>query len=72
PHPAPAPPPHPDPDNGHPQRQRTIRSTLGDAARELVEAQVRNPSVIVIGEVAKAGLLLPETGATAPVSAGSA
>lgn len=59
-------------ENGHSECQRTIRSTLGDAARELVEAQVRNPSVIVIGEVAKAGLLLPETGATAPVSAGSA
>ncbi|WP_394194104.1 uroporphyrinogen-III C-methyltransferase [Microbacterium foliorum] len=46
-------------ENGHTERQRTIRSTLATAAQDAAAAQVVNPSVIVIGEVARAGLLLP-------------
>lgn len=48
-------------ENGHTERQRTIRSTLADVAKDARAAQVVNPSVIVIGEVARAGLLLPTT-----------
>jgi len=46
-------------ENGHTERQRTIRSVLADIARDAAAAQVVNPAVIVIGEVARAGLLLP-------------
>jgi uroporphyrin-III C-methyltransferase/precorrin-2 dehydrogenase/sirohydrochlorin ferrochelatase len=46
-------------ENGHTERQRTIRSTLAQAAADADSAQVVNPAVIVIGEVARAGLLLP-------------
>jgi uroporphyrin-III C-methyltransferase/precorrin-2 dehydrogenase/sirohydrochlorin ferrochelatase len=46
-------------ENGHTERQRTTRSTLGSAADDAERAGVRNPAVIVIGEVAAAGLLLP-------------
>lgn len=48
-------------ENGHTERQRTIRSTLERAAADAIAAQVVNPAVIVIGEVARAGLLLPTT-----------
>lgn len=48
-------------ENGHTERQRTIRSTLDRAAADAIAAQVVNPAVIVIGEVARAGLLLPTT-----------
>ena len=46
-------------ENGHTERQRTIRSTLADIAVDAAAAQLVNPAVIVIGEVARAGLLLP-------------
>ena len=46
-------------ENGHTERQRTIRSTLADIARDAAAAQVVNPAVIIVGEVARAGLLLP-------------
>lgn len=46
-------------ENGHTPRQRTTRTTLDGAARAAREADVRSPAVIVIGEVARAGLLLP-------------
>lgn len=48
-------------ENGHTERQRTIRSTLARATQDAAAEQVVNPSVIVIGEVARAGLLLPTT-----------
>ena len=46
-------------ENGHTPRQRTVRSRLGDVVTDAREAQVVNPAVIVIGDVARAGLLLP-------------
>nr|WP_236571195.1 uroporphyrinogen-III C-methyltransferase [Microbacterium hydrocarbonoxydans] len=48
-------------ENGHTERQRTIRSTLRGVVGDAAAAQVVNPSVIVLGEVARAGLLLPTT-----------
>ena len=43
------------------REQRTTRTTLAHGAwRMPAAAGVRNPAVIVIGEVARAGLLLPE------------
>lgn len=46
-------------ENGHTPRQRTLRSTLGAVLDEAAAAHVTNPAVIVIGDVARAGLLLP-------------
>jgi len=46
-------------ENGHTERQRTTRSTLAHAADDAEHAGVRNPAVIVIGEVAAPELLLP-------------
>ncbi|MBB4138949.1 uroporphyrinogen-III C-methyltransferase [Microbacterium invictum] len=46
-------------ENGHSPAQRTIRTTLGEAADDAARHALRNPSVIVIGEVARADLLLP-------------
>lgn len=46
-------------ENGHTPRQRTTRSTLGGIVAEATEAGVRNPAVIVFGEVARADLLMP-------------
>lgn len=47
-------------ENGHTPRQRTIRSTLAQILTQAAAAHIANPAVIVIGEVARAGLLLPE------------
>ena len=44
-------------ENGHTPLQRTTRTTLERAVRAAEEAQVRSPAVIVIGEVARPGLL---------------
>lgn len=46
-------------ENGHTPQQRTVRSTLGAVVTDAAEAHVTNPAVIVIGDVARAGLLLP-------------
>jgi uroporphyrin-III C-methyltransferase/precorrin-2 dehydrogenase/sirohydrochlorin ferrochelatase len=46
-------------ENGHTARQRTTRTTLGRAVADAAAAGVANPAVIVIGEVARADLLLP-------------
>lgn len=46
-------------ENGHTPRQRTTRSTLGEVVDAAASAGVRNPAVIVFGEVARAGLLMP-------------
>ncbi|WP_248242402.1 uroporphyrinogen-III C-methyltransferase [Microbacterium kunmingense] len=45
-------------ENGHTPQQRTTRTTLGRAHLDAEAAQVRNPAVIVIGDVARASLLL--------------
>lgn len=47
-------------ENGHTPCQRTTRTTLGDAVRAAREANVASPAVIVIGEVARPGLLEPD------------
>ncbi|MCK2036837.1 uroporphyrinogen-III C-methyltransferase [Microbacterium sp. SSW1-49] len=46
-------------ENGHTPQQRTLRSTLGRVVVDALDAQVQNPAVLVFGEVARAGLLLP-------------
>ncbi len=46
-------------ENGHTRDQRTIRTTIGAIVTDAEEADVTNPAVIVIGEVARAGVLLP-------------
>jgi uroporphyrin-III C-methyltransferase/precorrin-2 dehydrogenase/sirohydrochlorin ferrochelatase len=48
-------------ENGHTARQRTVRSTLGAVVADASDAEVTNPAVIVIGDVARAGLLLPSS-----------
>jgi uroporphyrin-III C-methyltransferase/precorrin-2 dehydrogenase/sirohydrochlorin ferrochelatase len=47
-------------ERGHTPEQRTTRTTLARALADAAAAGVRNPAVIVVGEVARAGLLLPE------------
>lgn len=47
-------------ERGHHRDQRTTRSTLGCIVIDAGVAGVRNPAVIVVGDVARAGLLLPE------------
>jgi uroporphyrin-III C-methyltransferase/precorrin-2 dehydrogenase/sirohydrochlorin ferrochelatase len=51
-------------ENGHTPQQRTTRTTLADAVADAAAAGVRNPAVIVIGEVARADLLLPQDAMT--------
>lgn len=46
-------------ENGHTPGQRTTRTSLAEVVRDARDAQVRSPAVIVIGEVARDGLLLP-------------
>jgi uroporphyrin-III C-methyltransferase/precorrin-2 dehydrogenase/sirohydrochlorin ferrochelatase len=48
-------------ERGHTPQQRTTRSTVGGAVADAAAAGVQNPAVIVIGEVARAGLLYPDT-----------
>ncbi|MGM7696881.1 uroporphyrinogen-III C-methyltransferase [Microbacterium sp. A84] len=47
-------------ENGHTPTQRTTRSTLGAVVADAAAVGVTNPAVIVFGEVARAGLLMPE------------
>ena len=47
-------------ENGHTPHQRTTRTTLGRVLADAEAAGVRNPAVIVIGDVAAADLLMPE------------
>jgi uroporphyrin-III C-methyltransferase/precorrin-2 dehydrogenase/sirohydrochlorin ferrochelatase len=47
-------------ERGHTPDQRTTRTTLERAVADATAAGVRNPAVIVVGEVTRAGLLLPE------------
>ena len=46
-------------ESGHTPQQRTTRTTLGRAIRDAAAIGLRNPAVIVIGDVARADLLLP-------------
>lgn len=48
-------------ESGHTPRQRTTRSTLGDVVARAAAVGVQNPAVIVFGDVARAGLLMPES-----------
>ncbi|MFS0912720.1 uroporphyrinogen-III C-methyltransferase [Microbacterium sp. 179-I 3D2 NHS] len=56
-------------ENGHTAHQRTLRSTLGAVVAEAEVARVTNPAVIVVGDVARAGLLLPTAARFAESSA---
>ncbi|WOQ70547.1 uroporphyrinogen-III C-methyltransferase [Microbacterium limosum] len=47
-------------ENGHTPHQRTTRTTLGRVVADAAAAGVQNPAVIVVGEVARAGLLMPD------------
>lgn len=47
-------------ENGHTPQQRTTRSTLGEVVAHAYAVGVQNPAVIVFGNVALAGLLMPE------------
>lgn len=47
-------------ENGHTAQQRTTHTTLGEVLDDVAAVGVRNPAVIVFGEVARAGLLIPE------------
>jgi len=55
-------------ESGHTPRQRTTHTTLGRAVADARAAQVMNPAVIVIGEVARAGLLLPVASASSALA----
>lgn len=46
-------------ESGHTPQQRTTHTTLGCAVSDARRAGVRNPAVIVVGEVARAGFLMP-------------
>ncbi|MDF2507083.1 MAG: cobA [Microbacterium sp.] len=48
-------------ESGHTAQQRTTRTTLGRAVADAQAVGLRNPAVIVIGEVASARLLLPSS-----------
>jgi uroporphyrin-III C-methyltransferase/precorrin-2 dehydrogenase/sirohydrochlorin ferrochelatase len=48
-------------ERGHTAEQRTTRTTLATAVADAAAANVQNPAVIVVGDVARADLLLPVT-----------
>ena len=54
-------------ERGHTPEQRTTRSTLAEVVTDAAAAGVANPAVIVVGDVARADLLL-----TDPALAGDA
>ncbi|HYP73500.1 MAG TPA: uroporphyrinogen-III C-methyltransferase, partial [Microbacterium sp.] len=47
-------------ERGHTPSQRTTRTTIATMVRDATAAGVQNPAVIVVGDVARAGLLLPQ------------
>lgn len=47
-------------ERGHHADQRTTRSTLGAIVIDAGRIGVRNPAVIVVGDVARAGMLVPD------------
>jgi uroporphyrin-III C-methyltransferase/precorrin-2 dehydrogenase/sirohydrochlorin ferrochelatase len=46
-------------ESGHSAQQRTTRTTLGTSVAAAKDIALSNPAVIVIGDVARAGLLMP-------------
>ena len=46
-------------ESGHTTQQRTTHTTLGRAVADARATGVRNPAVIVVGDVARAGMLVP-------------
>jgi len=48
-------------ERGHTPQQRTTRTTLGRMAQDAADAGVRNPAVVVVGEVTRTGLLMGES-----------
>lgn len=48
-------------ESGHTPQQRTTHTTLATAVSDAHRAGVRNPAVIVVGDVARAGFLLPHS-----------
>lgn len=56
-------------ENGHTPRQRTLRTTLGAVVEDAAAASATNPAVIVVGDVARAGLLVPASSQYAESSA---
>ena len=46
-------------ESGHTPQQHTTRTTLGRASHDAAAVGLRNPAVIVIGDVARADLLMP-------------
>lgn len=62
-------------ERGHTPEQRTTWTSLEHAVTDAAAAGVRNPAVIVVGEVARAGLLLGPQGGTdaaaSPLPAGA-
>lgn len=48
-------------ESGHTPQQRTTHTTLATALGDAQRAGVRNPAVIVVGDVARAGFLLPQS-----------
>ncbi|MFS0865897.1 uroporphyrinogen-III C-methyltransferase [Microbacterium sp. 179-B 1A2 NHS] len=57
-------------ERGHTPTQRTTWTTLSNALADAAAAAVSNPAVIVVGDVAEPGLLLPDV-ALEPSAAGS-
>jgi uroporphyrin-III C-methyltransferase/precorrin-2 dehydrogenase/sirohydrochlorin ferrochelatase len=47
-------------ERGHHADQRTTRTSLGAVVLEAGRIGVRNPAVIVVGEVARTGMLVPD------------
>ena len=47
-------------ESGHTRHQRTTHSTLSEVLAASASVGVRNPAVIVFGQVARAGFLMPE------------
>ncbi|UJP10989.1 uroporphyrinogen-III C-methyltransferase [Microbacterium sp. KUDC0406] len=56
-------------ESGHTPDQRTTRTSLGAALQDAAAVMLRNPAVILIGDVTRAGLLLPVAQVAGPAVA---
>jgi uroporphyrin-III C-methyltransferase/precorrin-2 dehydrogenase/sirohydrochlorin ferrochelatase len=56
-------------ESGQTPQQRTTRTTLGTALADAAAVRLRNPAVIVIGDVARADLLMPAAEQVGAISA---
>lgn len=54
-------------ESGSTQHQRVTRATLGTLGRRAAEVGIRAPAVVVVGEVAAEGLLVPDALVSLPV-----